>query len=134
MSRTKAEKAALQRAQAPKMVRAVIPPAPVLTPEQAQEALQHLLAMVDWGEATCSFGMERKFEPGRSCADENGRGFNCSICRALEFLKKIKAISEERLVEPLPNDHRLPGHVHRASYGGNGCRVCDTVALKGVKG
>lgn len=31
----------------------------------------------------------------------------------------------------MPNDHRLPGHVHRATYGGDGCKECDELFLRG---
>ena len=30
---------------------------------------------------------------------------------------------------PLMNDHREPGHEHRASYAGDGCDVCDEILL-----
>jgi hypothetical protein len=32
-----------------------------------------------------------------------------------------------------PNDHLSPGHVHRASYGGDGCSICDDLLLGTVR-
>lgn len=36
-------------------------------------------------------------------------------------------------MDPLPNDHRFPGHVHRASYAGDGCEVCVEQAIARAK-
>lgn len=31
----------------------------------------------------------------------------------------------------LANDHRLPGHVHRVGYAGDGCDICDEESSRG---
>jgi len=89
MSRTKAEKRA--RAATPQFVRTAIPPLPDVTVEQGKEAVKLLVAMTDWGEGSCSFASSRNWNGG-TCAQETGRGFDCPMCKALDFLKKIGAL------------------------------------------
>jgi len=100
MSRTKAEKKAL-RASRTQFVRVPLPPLPEVTPEQGTEAVKLLLALSDWGEGSCSFSMSRAWEGG-TCAQETGHDYNCSMCSALDFLKRIGAIPLKPYIRKTP--------------------------------
>jgi len=93
MSRTKAEKAALRgRAVGHPPAPRPLPPTPDVTPEQGKEAVR-LLVMLAYDPigSNCSFAMSRRWSGG-TCAQENGRGWDCFHCRALYFLQRIGAV------------------------------------------
>lgn len=93
MSRTKAEKKALKATQERVARPGPLPalPMPEVTPEQGKEAATILRSVVCG--AGCSFASSRKFTGG-TCAQENGRGFNCFYCEARYFLRRIGALRE----------------------------------------
>lgn len=56
-----------------------------MTIEEQKEALN----LISWLAVDgCDFVASRSFSGG-TCAEENGRGFNCSSCRAKIFLEKF---------------------------------------------
>ncbi len=89
MSRTRAEKRALARTP---YVRPPIPATPDVTPEQGKQAVRLLVTLVEGGEASCSFAMSRHFAGG-TCAEENGRGFPCFTCAAIDWLRSVGALA-----------------------------------------
>lgn len=57
-----------------------------LTPEQQEKALRIVYSVA--ASDGCSFLMSRKFAGG-TCAQENGRGFSCNFCEAMDFMKEL---------------------------------------------
>jgi hypothetical protein len=63
------------------------------TREEMEKAIGCLLFLVVG--SGCSFFQSRKFAGG-TCAQENGRGFDCSKCAARAFLRSVGVDPEER--------------------------------------
>lgn len=57
----------------------------VLTKDEQKEAVRLICYLVDG----CSFVSSRAFKGG-SCAQENGRGFDCPSCAAKTFLYRVE--------------------------------------------
>lgn len=59
-----------------------------MTPDQEKRALQLLVGLAD---NECQFSYSRHWTPGKSCGEDNGRGFDCFKCQARALIAEITA-------------------------------------------